>query len=387
VRYGWADNPEVNLYNGAGLPASPFRTDDWPASGPPRASWPMRGTTGAAVIRRRGDVRSRKAVRAVMRKVFDWQAAHPVGMDAENNNLWARAAFYAGVLAAYRSTGERAYVERATRWAESRGWRLGDRPRHADDHAPGQTYLELYLLKRDPSMIAHTKATLDAMVASPRPGREDWWWCDALFMAPPVLARLHAATGERKYLDFLDAMWWDTTDFLFDPSEGLYYRDRNYVGRPNANGRKVFWSRGNGWVLGGTVRVLEHLPKRDPRRGRYVQLLKTMAAAVARAQGADGLWRPSLLDPLEAPVPETSGTGFFCYALAWGVNHGLLERDAYLPVVRKAWGGLVNSVREDGRLGWVQQIGMAPANVTADDNQEYGSGAFLLAGSEVLKLR
>jgi len=30
VRYGWADNPVVNLYNKAGLPASPFRTDDWP---------------------------------------------------------------------------------------------------------------------------------------------------------------------------------------------------------------------------------------------------------------------------------------------------------------------------------------------------------------------
>jgi sialate O-acetylesterase len=30
VRYGWADNPAVNLYNGANLPASPFRTDDWP---------------------------------------------------------------------------------------------------------------------------------------------------------------------------------------------------------------------------------------------------------------------------------------------------------------------------------------------------------------------
>ena len=32
VRYGWADNPTCNLYNGAGLPASPFRTDDFPAS-------------------------------------------------------------------------------------------------------------------------------------------------------------------------------------------------------------------------------------------------------------------------------------------------------------------------------------------------------------------
>ena len=30
VRYGWADNPECNLYNREGLPASPFRTDDWP---------------------------------------------------------------------------------------------------------------------------------------------------------------------------------------------------------------------------------------------------------------------------------------------------------------------------------------------------------------------
>jgi sialate O-acetylesterase len=30
VRYAWADNPECNLYNKEGLPASPFRTDDWP---------------------------------------------------------------------------------------------------------------------------------------------------------------------------------------------------------------------------------------------------------------------------------------------------------------------------------------------------------------------
>lgn len=30
VRYAWADNPECNLINGAGLPAAPFRSDDWP---------------------------------------------------------------------------------------------------------------------------------------------------------------------------------------------------------------------------------------------------------------------------------------------------------------------------------------------------------------------
>ncbi|MGC8644543.1 MAG: sialate O-acetylesterase [Isosphaeraceae bacterium] len=30
VRYAWADNPVCNLYDGAGLPTTPFRTDDWP---------------------------------------------------------------------------------------------------------------------------------------------------------------------------------------------------------------------------------------------------------------------------------------------------------------------------------------------------------------------
>jgi unsaturated rhamnogalacturonyl hydrolase len=334
-----------------------------------------------------GDIYSKRSVRALMQKVFDWQVAHPVEINERNANLWARAAFYAGVMSAGRATGDRRYAEQAARWAESRGWKLGERPRHADDHAPGQTYLELYMLKRDPRMIEHTRSVIDAMVAAPRPGREDWWWCDALFMAPPVLARLYAVTGERKYLDSLDAMWWDTTDFLYDPAEGLYYRDKNFINKPNANGKKVFWARGNGWVMGGTVRVLEHLPRHHPTRARYVELLQTMAASVARAQGADGRWRPSLLDPSEAPVPETSGTGFFCYALAWGVNHRVLERKTYLPVIRKAWAGLVASVNEEGKLGWVQQIGLAPARVTADDNQEYGSGALLLAGSELLKLK
>ncbi len=32
VRYGWADNPVVNLFDGAGLPLTPFRTDDWPGT-------------------------------------------------------------------------------------------------------------------------------------------------------------------------------------------------------------------------------------------------------------------------------------------------------------------------------------------------------------------
>ena len=330
---------------------------------------------------------SKKEVRATMQRVFAWQVANPVEINLQNKNLWARAVFYAGVMSAYRATGDKRYLAQAKSWADGRQWQLGERPRHADDQSPGQTYLELYLLEKDPRELAHTKATLDAMMADRKPGREDWWWCDALFMAPPVFARLYTVTKDQKYLKFLNTMWWDTTDFLFDKEENLYYRDKNYFDKRTTNGKKVFWARGNGWVMGGTARVLQHLPKNDPERVKYIELLKKMAASVSRVQGQDGLWRPSLLDPADAPVPETSSTGFFCYSIAWGINQGYLDRKTYRPVVEKAWRGLLSAVHPDGKLGWVQPIGAAPATVTFDNNQEYGSGALLLAGSEMLKLK
>jgi rhamnogalacturonyl hydrolase YesR len=334
---------------------------------------------------------SRKATISVMKRVCDWQLAHPVEINAKAESAWARSAFYTGVMATYFTTGKKRYLRQAMRWADGNrwgadhGWQVGPNRRLADDQACGHAYTEIFFLKRNPAMIADLKTAFDAMIEAPRPGREEWYWCDSLFMAPPTLVRLAVATGDRRYLDFCHGMWWDNTAFLFDEETGLYYRDKNWFDRRGPSGKKIFWSRGNGWVMGGLVQVLEYIPADDPFRARYEALYQKMAAAVAPLQGQDGLWRSNLLEPESAPAPETSGSGFFCYALAWGVNHGILDRATYLPVALKAWEGLCGAVRSDGKLGWVQKIGDRPADIRADDNQEYGSGAFLLAGSEVAK--
>jgi len=329
---------------------------------------------------------SRAFISTTMKKVCDWQLANPVSFNAKNENDWARAAFYTGVMATYRTTRDQTYLDAAIAWSESFDWKLAKRFRHADDHAKGQTYLEIYEIKKDPKMIRHTKSTFDSLILNPLPGREDWWWCDALFMAPPVLVRLTHATGDQKYLDYLNAMFWDTYDFLYDKEEHLFYRDQSFFDKKTPAGKKTFWARGNGWVMAGTARVLQYLPKDNPAYNRYVTLLREMAASVKKIQGKDGLWRPSLLDPNEVPHPETSGSAFFCYALAWGINNGILNKKEYLPVVKKAWQGLNTYVTPEGKLQWVQPIGASPDKVTIDNYQEYGSGAFLLAGSEMYKL-
>ena len=138
--------------------------------------------------------------------------------------------------------------------------------------------------------------------------------------------------------------------------------------------------------MGGLVRVLQFLPADHPARPRFVRQFQEMAARVQSCQQPDGLWRASLLDPASYPLRETSGSGFFTYALAWGVNQGLLERAKFEPAVKKAWLALADCVSPDGRLSHVQPVGGDPRRFDENATEVYGVGAFLLAGSEVYRM-
>jgi len=230
------------------------------------------------------------------------------------------------------------------------------------------------------------QSSIDSLISDPKSGREDWWWCDALFMAPPVLVRLGKITNDEKYYRYLDKMYWDATDYLYSPSDSLFFRDKSYFNAKTANGKKVFWSRGNGWVIGGLTQMLGIMPNNDPSRSKYVALYLKMITKIASLQQPDGLWRGSLLDSAEDTIKETSGSTFFTFAMAWGVNNGILSERIYSPKIRKAWIAIVQCVNEEGKLGYVQPIGAKPKNVKIDDCQEYSSGFFLMAGSEMTKM-
>ena len=353
-----------------------------------------------------------KLVRQAIRKVADWQLARS---RPYFDQLWTSGVLYAGFLAASQATGDPKYRVAMRAMGEQFGWRLRSHLPNADDQCIAQAYLELYLQEREfgvvtiplneanersaqaplepdlreleAKMVAPTRAELDALAAAPvDPGHNPWWWCDALFMAPPVWARMYAVTNDRKYLDYLNREWWAASDKLYDRQEHLYFRDAGFLARREPNGRKMFWSRGNGWVMAGAVRVLQFMPPDYPDRPRYIAQLQEMAARVASLQGPDGLWRAGLLDPEYYGLPETSGSALFTYALAWGINQGILDRKTYQPVVANAWKGLLAHIYADGRLGCIQQTGDRPAFYKPTASYNYGVGAFLLAGSEVLRL-
>lgn len=325
---------------------------------------------------------SAREVIETMRSVREYQLAQLP--DDRKLRGWQHCAFYVGMMAAYRTTADRAYLDSTRDWAIRNDWTLGANETHADHQCVGQVYLELYMETPEERRIAPTQAGMQKVMDEARPGHEVWDWADALFMAPPVLARLGSATGKNRYFDFLARQYWDASAPLYDPEYDLYYRDLRYRERETENGQRVFWSRGNGWVLAGLARILEALPENHPSRHRFEDRFRTMARTIVALQGEQGFWPPSLLDPGDVETRETSGTGFFCYALAWGINHGYLSRQRYEPVVRTAWGALQDAVNENGRLKWVQPPGSRPAPAAQSDTFPYGSGALLMAGSEIL---
>jgi len=329
-------------------------------------------------------VLKKKEIEKAIRKVADWQVRTAKSRFSTD---WTFAALYDGLLAASRATGNAAYRDAVLRFAEKTGWKLGPRFAHADDEAVAQSYLELDMEQAAPERVAAMQEEADKLLARPDDPKKDlWWWCDALFMSPPALARLAKVTGERRYLDYMDREWWLTSEHLYDTKAHLYSRDASYLDKHEPNGQKLFWSRGNGWVMGGLARVIPYLPADDPARAKYVEQFREMAKEVASIQGSDGLWRAGLLDAAAYPTPEVSGSAFFTFALAWGINDGLLDRKEYEPVVEKAWAGLLQHVYADGRLGSIQKIGGAPDHVSLGGSYVYGVGAFLLAGEQVERL-
>jgi rhamnogalacturonyl hydrolase YesR len=334
-----------------------------------------------------------KPVLEIMQCVADWQLAHP---SKHPTTDWTQGAGHAGMMALAGISGDAKYRDAMLAMGRANGWKLGRNILSADDQCVGQTYAELYQLYRDPNMIAPMRASFDRLLAHP-PTNTDltfkyegagglWSWCDSLFMAPPAWVRLSAVTGDEKYLNHAVSNWWHTSDTLYDKEEHLFFRDTRYFTKSEDNGKKVFWGRGNGWVMAGLVRMLQYLPMNHPDRPRFEQQFKEMAAAVLKCQQADGLWRASMLDPESYPLKETSGSGFYTYALAWGVNQGLLDRATFEPAVRKAWAALVACVDADGKLTHVQPIGADPKKFAEDATEVYGVGAFLLAGSEVYRM-
>jgi len=369
------------------------------------------------------NIYSQKNIEEIILKVNDYQFKHPW---KETDDNWIRGTYYTGVMACYKATGNQKLLEQCNDWGEKLNWQI---PVLKPDHRAsgvnlltcGQTWLESYMIQKKKYKIKPLIVHLEnPEIRNPVSNPLYWYfeggrrYVDGLFTGPPALAMLHKITGEQKYLEWMDACFWDVYGALYDYGEGLFYRDirfrkgyygevdinhtkpdsvkwedarRSYVYQETKQGRKVIWARGNGWAFAGIARILTYLPKDHANYERYKKVFKVMASELKKRQQPNGFWYPNLADPEDHGTKESSCTGFFTYGLAWGINNGCLSKYDYLPVVKKSWAGLVSVVSDQGKVQWGQLVGASPYVVLQEDSHEYVTGTFLLAASEMYKIK
>ena len=347
------------------------------------------------------DAMTKESIKKVANKVADWQirAYNDNPFPSKIMRGWKNGVMFNGMFdwaeIAQSENKDGQYFNFLKRVCASENYAPGNRIYNADDICISQCYLDMYAKFKQKSMLQPTQARMEWILENEPQGNIDnrkgisdrWWWCDALYMAPAVYTRMYAITGDKAYLKLFDKEFKATYNQLFDKEEHLFYRDSKYLDQKEKNGKKVFWGRGNGWVMGGLTEVLKTLPAEQKKyRKFYEDLFIEMSARLVELQDEQGYWHASLLDEKNFVDPETSSTGLITYALAYGVNHGMLDKATYMPFIEKGWKALVRSVDTEGKVCWVQPVGQAPKKIEKKSTELYGVGAFLQAAAEIYQL-
>jgi unsaturated rhamnogalacturonyl hydrolase len=358
----------------------------------------------------------------LIHKVNDYQLKNPW---KEFDDNWIRGTYYTGVMAAYQATGDQKLLDQVNALGEKLNWQLpAIEPNHGSSGlnllTVGQIWMESYMIDQKKHKIEHIIAHLEHPdIKNPVANPLQWHYesgrryVDGIYTGPPALAMLYHITGELKYLHWMDACFWDIYGALWDNEERLFYRDIRFmpgyagvvperftlpdtvfyhearaahVYQKTAHGKKVLWSRGNGWAHAGLARILKYLPKDNANYEAYRQVFVNLAEELKERQQTDGFWYPNLADPMDYGSKESSGTAFFTYSIAWGINNAILSKEEYLPIVQKAWEGLASIVSDEDKVQWGQLVAPSPYKVIEEDSHEYVSGMFLLAASEMYKM-
>ncbi|MCF2444497.1 glycoside hydrolase family 88 protein [Dyadobacter sp. CY345] len=316
------------------------------------------------------------------------------------SNIWTRGVYYEGLMALHKVDPQKSYYDYAVSWGENHKWGLrnGIQTRNADDQCCGQTYIDLYLIDKKEERIKDIKASIDLMVETDKVS--DWTWIDALQMAMPVFAKLGVIYQDDRYFEKMYALYTHTKtkeggSGLYNPEEKLWWRDKDFLPPyKTPAGKNCYWSRGNGWIVAALVRVLDIMPKNAPHRAEYEKTLLDMLSALLPLQRADGFWNVSLTDETDFGGKELTGTALFIYGMAWAINTGLVKSKTYDTSIFRAWKAMENEcLHKDGFLGFVQGTGKEPKDgqpvtyTSKPDFEDYGLGCFLLAGTEIYKMK
>ena len=209
---------------------------------------------------------------------------------------------------------------------------------------------------------------------------------DQIYTKGVFMARMGELTGERKYFDYCVEQVLETDSLFYDPLTGLY--DHYYYAHLGISNH-IKWLRGSGWAAMGIVNILFCLPKDHPGYDKVLNVFHKIVIGVSAYQTRSGLWR-HMIDRVDC-FEETSGSTYIVYAIAKGINTGVLD-PIYRDVAMAGWQGVMSMRDAEGNIKNVT-VGVSSSTSPSyyysnafDEASTHFYGPLFLAGTEMMKL-
>ncbi|MCW5977987.1 MAG: glycoside hydrolase family 88 protein [Bryobacteraceae bacterium] len=269
----------------------------------------------------------------------------------------------------------------------------GGRSGYCGHWSPATAILYLYQARGKPEHLALAEKVNDFIregaERSPEGGLGHWqgsnqYWVDTLYMACPLLAGLGKLQRKPEYVEDAGNQIVVFARHLQEPKTGLFYHMWDWSKRERTNEP---WARGNGWVIMSLADSFEAMDRGHRLYADLKNIAERLAKGLQASQQKDGLWRTVMDDP--ESYPESSATSMACYGVLKLVRLGVLPR-SYIPMARRAWSVVNDLYIKDGVVTGVS-AGTGPQGSKHYRERPvgtftWGTGAYLLAGSEIDRL-
>ncbi len=373
VRYGYGTFFRVNLYNKAGFPAVPFRTDSFPTD---------------TYYRLFADSEMRRFPKA-------WQLDHGKHLFFG----YAQGVGCCAMLQMWKKTGEERYFNYVKEWADSLINDKGEihlykkETYNLDFINPGKVLFDLYKETKDKKYKLAIENLIDQLKKQPRTSDGGYWhkkiypyqmWLDGLYMASPFMAQYGLEFQHPEWIDEAVKQFALCHQHTYDAKTGLYYHAWNEDksqrwANPETGQSPNFWGRSIGWWFMALVDALDYIPQDHPGYSNMIEWIKGLAETLPKYQDKNGLWYQVIDQPnRDGNFPEASVTSQCMYAYAKAVNKGYIA-PKYREIAEKAFKGICNKLlipNADGTLTLSRccQVGGLGGNPYRDGSFEYYIG-------------
>jgi unsaturated rhamnogalacturonyl hydrolase len=173
-------------------------------------------------------------------------------------------------------------------------------------------------------------------------------WVDSLMMFSVFPSRYAREQNDAEMMDIAARQPRVMAKYLLDPEDQLWYHAYWVKQRTHYPGSRIFWGRGNGWVICALPMILEQIGE-HPERAAIVDILKATSAALLPYQRPDGAFETVINRPgktyRELSFTALVAAGWFC-----GIRLGVLDRKRFFEPALKAYRCVVDSLREENGI-------------------------------------